>query len=96
MGQWNPFADFSRVFVTSGDQRYFKLLTHDFKVQLHFIVSCRTRSSNRYQIGKSNSRTNIFKYSYWNRYTDGWNALPSDVVDGNDINKLLYKHFNEL
>lgn len=46
-----------------------------------------------------NARTSIFKYSFWKRYVDSWNALSNDILDANNITKfktLLHNHFTEL
>ena len=40
----------------------------------------RTRSKNDYKIRPKLARTNYFKYSFFHRYINDWNSLPSEVM----------------
>ena len=40
----------------------------------------RTRSNHDFKIRPRAARTNYFKFSYLNRYVNGWNSLPNSVV----------------
>ena len=40
----------------------------------------RTRSKHEYKIRPKVARTNYFKYSFFNRYINDWNCLPSEVM----------------
>ena len=40
----------------------------------------RTSSKHEYEVGPKVARTNYFKYSFFYRYINGWNSLPSEVM----------------
>lgn len=40
----------------------------------------RTRSKHEYKIRPKVARTNYFKYSFFHRYINDWNSLPSEVM----------------
>ena len=45
-----------------------------------------SRKSHQFKLYKPFCRTGIFKYSFWHRYIDTWNSLPSSVVELASIN----------
>ncbi len=65
-----------------------------------FSTGC-TRKSNGDKIWKPYARTNILKYSFWQRYIDDWNSLPINIVEAADVanfkrrlRKLLMNQLN--
>ena len=45
-----------------------------------------SRKSRQFKLYIPFCRTDIFKYSFWHRYIDTWNSLPSSVVELNSMN----------
>ena len=46
----------------------------------NMIGITRTRSKHEYKIRPKVARTNYFKYSFFHRYINDWNSLPSEVI----------------
>ena len=55
----------------------------------------RTRSKHEYKIRPKVARTNYFKYSFFHRYINEWNSLPSEVMSSPSLQSfkvLLVKY----
>ena len=48
---------------------------------LDIIGESRTRSNHKYKLRPKHTRTNYFKFSFFNRHISDWNSLPYDVVE---------------
>ena len=60
----------------------FKFINGFSRVKLDNYLSfsrASTRSRNSRKIWKPFSRTNILKFSFWQRYIDKWNSLPDSL-----------------
>ena len=42
------------------------------------------------------ARTNYFKFSFFNRYINDWNSLPSDVLEAHSLRLFKKKLLNHL
>ena len=42
------------------------------------------------------ARTNYFKFSFFNRYINDWNLLPSDVLEAQSLSLFKKKLLNHL
>ena len=77
---------FSRLMTSSFTKRkrktYFFFGYCDINCHHYFdiIGLTRTRSKHAYKIRPKVARTNYFKYSFFHRYINDWNSLPSEVM----------------
>ena len=62
----------------------YKIIFEYYDINCHhyfdIIGITRTRSKHEYKIRPKVARTNYFKYSFFNRYINDWNCLPSEVM----------------
>ena len=74
-----------------GNRRQYLSLVQMYKIIFGYCdINChhyfdiigitRTRSKHEYKIRPKVARTNYFKYSFFNRYINDWNCLPSEVM----------------
>ena len=67
----------------------FKFIKGHYSVNTNDYVSFSNRQSRRrhqFKLYKLFCHTDIFWYSFWHRYIDTWNSLPSSLVDLDSMN----------
>ena len=58
---------------------------------LDIVGESRTRSKHKYKLRPRHTRTNYFKFSFFNRYISDWNSLPNDVVEAVSLSSFKRK-----
>ena len=64
---------------------------------LDLVGPTRTRANYNYKLRPKSYHTNYFKFSFFNRYIEDWNSLPSHVVNSTSLSvfkKALKAHLD--
>ena len=61
-----------------------------------FNVLSKTRRNHNFKIRPKKTRTNYFKFSFFNRYITDWNSIPSNIMHASSLSSFksyLLDHF---
>ena len=74
----------------------FGLCDIDAAKYFDIVRESRTRSNHKFKLRPNYARTNYFKFSFFNRYINDWNSLPSDVLEAQSLSLFKKKLLNHL
>ena len=57
-------------------------------VIIRYFIRYSLRGKDTLTIKKTGCRTNLFKYSYFNRVDDSWNCLPKHIRDAPKVSSI--------
>ena len=53
-----------------------------------FNVLSKTRRNHNFKIRPKKTRTNYFKFSFFNRYITDWNSIPSNIMYASSLSSF--------
>ena len=53
-----------------------------------FNVLAKTRRNHNFKIRPKKTRTNYFKFSFFNRYITDWNSIPSNIMHASSLSSF--------
>ena len=74
----------------------FGLCNIDAATYFDIVRESRTRSNHKFNFKPNYARTNYFKFSFFDRYINDWNSLPSDVLEAQSLILFKKKLLNHL
>ena len=70
-------------------RRKFTCLVHiDPHMFFDFNVLSKTRRNHNFKIRPKKTRTNYFKFSFFNRYITDWNSIPSNIMHASSLSSF--------